>query len=263
MISPNAIHFSALVVAYNEDHLIKDCLKSLSFCEDIILIDLGSKDNTVEIAKSFKAKIVTHPWVPIGEQAKNFGLQFTKNDWVIVVDPDERVSPSLIPQIRNAIQSDFDLGIVYVPWKFYFLGEKLTSTRWGYVGKIKGLAIHKSRVTFGTLVNSPYFLKTGFSQKKIPFKDDNELSHLWVTDIKSFIKKHWKYIKMEGEAQYIKGNQFSFNKLLFDPWRHLKINLINYRGLTDGWRGIFLSFFMAWFAFMNELSLWNYSRKIK
>jgi glycosyltransferase involved in cell wall biosynthesis len=252
---------SAVVVAYNEAHLIKDCLESLAFCDEIFLIDLGSRDETVRIAESCRAKILHHPWVQIGEQARQFGISRAKHDWVINIDPDERISETLPDQMWNAVQQNENIGVVAVQYTNYFMNKELTSTRWGYVKKLRWILYHKSRVEFGTRVHTGCFLKNGFLEHRIPFDGTNALVHLWVTNLSVFFRKHWKYITMEGEAQYYKGNRFSWKRLFIQPVRELKKNLWNQGGVRGGPVGIFLSFFWAWYLVMRELSLANYQFK--
>ena len=89
MESLHQINFTGLVITYNEDRYLQECLNSLSFCEQLVVIDLGSKDNSIKIAKQFGAEIFHHEWVPIADHIKQEAMSLVKNDWVISIDPDE------------------------------------------------------------------------------------------------------------------------------------------------------------------------------
>ena len=93
---------SAIVIAKNEARNIADCLKSLAFCDERIVVDSGSSDGTVSIAQDNGAKVVSHPFEGFGAQ-KNFALSLAQGEWVISLDADERVSENLGKEIMQAI----------------------------------------------------------------------------------------------------------------------------------------------------------------
>ena len=93
---------SVIIIAKNEAGVIQDCLESTKdLANEVILVDSGSTDNTVQIAKSFGAKIIT----ATGDysQLRNAGLKATTGDWIFYIDADERVSPELAQEIKGAI----------------------------------------------------------------------------------------------------------------------------------------------------------------
>jgi glycosyltransferase involved in cell wall biosynthesis len=93
---------SAIVIAKNEAANIGDCLDSVSFCDERIVVDGDSSDDTVRIAIARGARVVRHDWQGFGEQ-KNFALSLAEGDWVLSIDADERVSPELAAEISRAI----------------------------------------------------------------------------------------------------------------------------------------------------------------
>lgn len=95
---------SAIIIAKNAEELISDCLKSLSFCDEIIVVDGGSTDKTNEIAKKFHAKIIQGDVNSFAEQ-RNIGLEHAKGEWLLYIDTDERVSPELAKNIKEVIES--------------------------------------------------------------------------------------------------------------------------------------------------------------
>jgi glycosyltransferase involved in cell wall biosynthesis len=105
---------SVLVVTLNEERRLRDCLSSLKLFDDVIVVDLGSTDQSVEIAQSLGFKVITHPWVPIVEMVFPALLPIMKYDWVIRVDPDEILPPELIHDLLQLEAAD-TYGIIYVP----------------------------------------------------------------------------------------------------------------------------------------------------
>ena len=93
---------SAIIIALNEAGNIADCLDTLSFCDERIVVDGGSTDATAQIAQDKGARVISHPFEGFGAQ-KGFALSLATGDWVLSIDADERVSVALAQEIRGAI----------------------------------------------------------------------------------------------------------------------------------------------------------------
>ncbi len=99
---------SVILIANNEANNILDCLASVSFADQIVVVDSGSTDNTVELARSVGAHVVqTTDWPGFGAQ-KNRALDLATSDWVFSIDADERVTPELAEQLKAAIKNDIN-----------------------------------------------------------------------------------------------------------------------------------------------------------
>jgi glycosyltransferase involved in cell wall biosynthesis len=257
------IPFSAVVVTYNEADLLPDCLKSLSFCDELIVIDLGSTDDSVAIASSQGARILYHPRDPVVENVRAYGFQHTTNDWIIFLDPDERIHPALVDQIQDIIASNPRVGQIALPWQFYFKGRKLTVTTWGQREKVKGVVIHKHRVHTHHLVHGGCVPREGYEQITIEREGEAYISHYWMQSYRELIRKHWMYIRETGKARYSQGHYSSWKAVIVGTAVQWKHNFIDLNGWRGGWTGIFLSFFWAWYVLMCELSLWHYQRQAR
>ncbi len=93
---------SAIIITLNEAGNIAGCLDTLSFCDERIVVDGGSTDETVKVAQGKGARVVSHPFDGFGAQ-KGFALSLATGDWVLSIDADERVTPELAREIRNAV----------------------------------------------------------------------------------------------------------------------------------------------------------------
>ena len=96
---------SAIIITRNEAANIVDCLDSVAFCDERIVVDSGSSDGTLLIAKEKGARVATHSWKGFGPH-KNYALSLAQGDWVLSIDADERVTPELAQAIRAAIDED-------------------------------------------------------------------------------------------------------------------------------------------------------------
>ena len=101
----SAITLSVIVITKNEARNIEDCLKSVAFADEWVVLDSGSSDNTCEIAQAFGARVVRNEnWPGFGKQ-KNRVLAEARGDWVLSIDADERASAELATSIRSAVQN--------------------------------------------------------------------------------------------------------------------------------------------------------------
>ena len=183
-----------MVVGYNESKLLNSCFTSLSFCDEIIYTDLGSSDNSLEIAASFTNKIYKRNKVPSGEYIQAEIGNYTINNWVIFIDPDETVDKILQQQIINEFHKIIinpNIGSVTVPWLFYFKKYKLIGTIWGGNNK-KCLLVNKNKFDFLPITHYGRKLRIGFSDHEILLNEwgTNLLHHYWMTSYSIFLKKH-------------------------------------------------------------------------
>lgn len=93
---------SAIIITKNEEATIQRCLKSVAFANEVIVVDGNSTDNTTKLARELGATVYNNPWPGFGQQ-KNFGAQRAHGEWLLFIDADEEVSPSLQRAIQNAL----------------------------------------------------------------------------------------------------------------------------------------------------------------
>ncbi len=98
------MQLSAIIITRNEAGNIGDCLEALRFCDERIVVDSGSCDGTIDLARRHGARVVQHAWCGFGPQ-KNFALSLAQGEWVLSVDADERVTPALAAAIEDTLRS--------------------------------------------------------------------------------------------------------------------------------------------------------------
>jgi len=119
---------SAIVITRNEADNIGDCLGSLDFCDERIVVDSGSSDATVEIARGKGARVEVHEWRGFGPQ-KNYALSLATGAWVLTVDADERVTPELAAAIK-AVLNDDSADAFEFPRRSSFCGRPIRHSGW-------------------------------------------------------------------------------------------------------------------------------------
>ena len=121
---------SVILITKNEEANLKDCLESVSFADEIIVVDSQSSDKTQEIARSFGAKLeITSDWPGFGLQ-KNRALNLATQDWVLSIDADERVTPELKQEILTTMASPNAADCYAIPRSSWYCGRFMKHSGW-------------------------------------------------------------------------------------------------------------------------------------
>ena len=116
-------NLSFVVSVFNGEKVLKECLESVKFADEIIVVNNFSTDKTLEIAKKFTKSIFEKPNHSMLNINKNFGFSKAKNKWILYLDADERVTPKLREEILEKIQKDSDIDGYYIPRKNIIFGK--------------------------------------------------------------------------------------------------------------------------------------------
>jgi hypothetical protein len=267
-ISNNKLPISAIVVGCNEEKLLQSCLSSISFCSEILYIDLESTDNSLVIAKKFCSKIFHKPLAesPYCELVQSEIIKYTTYEWILFIDPDEYLLDELVNEIKNIffkLVSSDEIGAVIVPWFFFYKKYRLRGTAWGGFNK-KYLLVQKNRFEFRGLIHCGRELKPNFKLVEIKpnHECNNYIHHQWVTRTSYFFQKHLRYLKYEGELQYELGIRFSLIQLVRIPFYEFYFSFFKKRGYKDFFMGLFLSTFWAFYKTSVAISVYNKMRII-
>ena len=250
--------FSAAIVSCNEAHHLRDCLPRLEFCDEIVVVDLESSDDSVAVAEAADARVVRRPRVPDVERLRPELLRLVRNDWVVFCDPDEIFPVGAEKALVKAIEATRRLGVIGLPTRYFFRGRRLDFTEWGRRGP-KRCVVHRDRVDLPPFVHVPPRTKPGFDAADL---DDPalEIEHRWVDSLPQMFEKHGRYLRLEGAARHAQGQRFSWRAAWRDTWACLGRDLFRYGGLLAGPTGWFLSAFHAGYTALAWRSLRRYER---
>jgi glycosyltransferase involved in cell wall biosynthesis len=121
---------SAVIITHNEEHKIGDALRSVAFCDEVVVVDGGSTDHTRDIALAAGARLVeSTPWPGFVAQ-RNVAVEAARHDWVLAVDADERVTPPLRAEIESLRARGFDAAGYRIPRVAFYLGRWIRGTDW-------------------------------------------------------------------------------------------------------------------------------------
>lgn len=126
---PSRPSLTAVVITLNEERNIERCLKSLTWADELLVVDSGSTDKTRELAAGLGAKFLEHPWEGYGQQ-KNWALRQAAHPWVLFIDADEEVSPALRDEVQSFIANPGDFKGLEFPRRTRFLGRWILHGGW-------------------------------------------------------------------------------------------------------------------------------------
>ena len=246
---------TAIIPTLNEEIHIEEAIKSLSFADEIIVIDSFSKDDTVALAEKHNVKIIKRKFDDFSSQ-KNFAIDQAQHDWIYILDADERVTAEVEKEILEAVQNPKDFVGFYVRRTFYFAGKKINYCGWQRdkvirlflkeFCKYNGSPVHETIEAVGEIG----FLK-------------NKIDHFGYRSYDHFISKihHYGYLKaLELHQQGEKVNLFH---ILIKPPARFFIHYILRLGFLDGFAGLVLCITQSYAVLTRYVKLWLLNTKIK
>lgn len=241
---------SVIIITKNESQNIKDCLESVKWADEIIVVDSGSGDDTVEIARKYTDKVIYNEWKGYADQ-KNFALQLAKNEWVLSLDADERVTESLRNEILNTDLEKFD-GY-RIKRDNYFLGKMIRGSGWGNDYQLR--LFRKSKTTLTKrLVHEGFYVEGRISKLK------STMLHYSYRNFKDAFDKINYYSTLEAIE---KQNRKKVNTLsiFITPVIAFLQHFIIRRGYIDGIYGVFVSILNAYTKLQVQLKIWELKNK--
>jgi glycosyltransferase involved in cell wall biosynthesis len=208
---------------------LADCLASVAFADEIVVVDSGSIDDTVELARRHGARVLEHEWLGFGPQ-KQFAVDAASHDWVLCVDADERVSRELREQIVSELKAP--RGFVYaIPRRNRFLGRWLRHGE-GYPDWSVRL-FHRAHARWGT---EPVHEKV-VSRSRV-LKLSGDLLHDSAETLEKYLDKQNRYTSLQAEAMYAEGRRANTLQLTISPvLRFFKYYVLRL-GFLDGVPGL-------------------------
>ena len=224
---------SVVIISKNEEKFITDAVKSALFADEVILLDSGSTDNTCQFAKDLGAKVFYQEWLGFGPQ-KNKALEYASNDWVFVLDSDERITPALQQEIQQTLHDPYADGY-HIARLNNFFGKNIK-----YCGLYPDYSIRLFNKNRGKFNNVPVHESVQLNGKVSKLK--NHMIHLAYETIDEFIEKQNRYSSLNHKKKNIL-------KAIINPyWTFFKLFIIK-KGFLDGWHGFIISKLYAQYTF--------------
>jgi len=219
---------SVILITKNEAPNIRDCLQSVAWADEVVVVDSGSTDDTVAIAKQMGARVYEHDWPGFGPQ-KNRALGYASKDWVFSIDADERVTPELRAEIEQAMQAGEADGY-YCPRLSQFCGKFIHHSGW-YPDYVLRLFKRGAGRFSDSLVHESVLLTGSTARLKTPLL---HYSYLTTADVE---RKVEHYSNAAAQQMLQAGKQSSWaGAALSGGWAFVRTYIIRL-GMLDGAAG--------------------------
>ena len=246
---------TALVTSRNEADLLGRCLESIAFCDEVIVIDVESRDETAAVARAHGARIVEHAYVPIAEAARVTVAPQAKHEWLLVVDPDEEVPGELAKEVARLLpRLPPDVAAVDAPRQYYFRGVPLRGTVWGGPNR-RRLLVRRDGVDLLPTIWGGMRIHEGFRVESLPFTNETAIRHYWADGYRELISRHRRYLTLEPVDRAEAGEVTGLKRVVSTPAHAFWQSYVRNCGYRDGSTGLLLSFFWAGFRTAGELAL--------
>ena len=241
------------VITHNEAANIAAALQSVSWADEVIVVDSHSSDDTVEIARRYASRIEVRDWAGYGAQ-KNYAASLASNDWILSLDADERVTPALAGEIRTLLTRGPEARGYRISRVTWYLGQWIRCTDWfpdlqlrlydRRAGRWSERSVHES-----------------FELQERPRKLRGELEHYAYRDISHHLAKINQYTTMAAQDWVAHGRRTTALELLVHPPLAFLRNYLLRAGFRAGGAGLVVSVLNSYYVFLKLAKLWEIQRQ--
>lgn len=244
---------SVVITSHNNQDLIADCIDSVRFADEIIVVDNQSTDSTAELATRLGARVLAHENNPTKlNESKNFGFTKATHDWILNLDSDERVEPDLAKEIAKVVgESNLDFDGYLMPRHNVIFGKVIRHGLW-YPDKQLRL-FRRGKGKFPNIHNHELLEVKG---------EVGELSghilHYNYSAVSQYIQKiDRQYSDNEAETFLASGKKISWHDAIGFPASDFMANYFARQGYKDGLHGLVLSMLQAFYMFIVFCKIWE------
>jgi len=240
---------SVAIITLNEADRLSACLQSVHFADEIVIVDSGSQDDTVKIAKSFGCKVIKQPWLGFSRQ-KQFAVDKCSNNWILIIDADERIPIETGVEIRNVLEKHLEND--YVAYSFqrknFFRNRWIRHCGWWpervvrlvdrQQGAFNDKLVHEKWIPIGKVTNL-----------------ESCIEHYSFRDYSDLIKKMQLYSTLSSHHLFEKGKRcYWWTPILHSLWTFLATYLFRL-GFLEGFDGFVISLMNSGGSFMKYAKL--------
>ena len=239
---------SVIIITHNEEDNIRRCLESVTFAEEIIVIDSFSRDKTLEIAAGFTRNIFKREWEGFSRQ-KNYGISRARNEWILSLDADEVLSVELKQEIIDLNPKGY--AGYYIKRKPYFMGKFIRHCGWYPDKQLRLFKKSEGQFDENKIVHESVLLK---GKKRVL---ENQMLHFPYKNIGQYFEQFNKYTSLAAQQYMRDGRKFSKAKLILNPLATFFKMYFLRAGLLDGFAGFCICILSSWYNFVKYAKLWE------
>jgi len=250
-VSEKIIKLSTAIITYNEERKLAECLKSVSFSDEIIIVDSNSTDRTREIAKEAKAVVCTRPFDDFSSQ-KNYAVSLAKGEWILSIDADERVTKELEWEIKKIISVESN-----------FVGYNLTRQNFIFGGRMRFGAsltdfqlrlIRRGKGKFQGLMHERIQAQGAVGTLKAP------LIHVTYQTLDEYYAKFNRGSSLDARELLRQNKKTNWFGALTKPIVHFVYFYFFKLGFLDGIRGLVYQILSSHYVFVKDVKAMEYSK---
>ena len=245
---------TAIVLTRNSEMHLDDCLKSIDWVDEIVIVDSQSKDKTLDIAKKYKTRIIEAKRVGFSDK-RNLGAKVARCRWVLYVDADERVTPELRREIKSAVNQpslvNSKFSAYAIPRRNIILGREMKNGGW-WPDYAKRLFLKsKLKKWKGELHEEPQF-EGELGQI------ENPLVHLKHDNLSDMVDKTNEWSEIEARLMYEADHpRMNVVRFLTAMAREFGLRMVRYQAFRDGAEGIIYALYQVYSRFVSYAKLWE------
>ena len=248
---------TAIIPTGNEEHNIREVLASVSFADEILVVDSLSTDNTIPIAREFTDRIISRKYGYSASQ-KNWAIPQATHEWILLVDADERVTPELQKEIQDILKSPPTDGTVAF-WIYrmnHFMGKRVKYSGWQNDKVIRlfkrDLCIYEDKMVHAEIIADG---KVGYLK--------NKFYHNTYISLDKHVSKLNRYASWQARDYNDKTNRLTPYHFAIKPFWSFFKHYILQMGFRDGTVGFVIASLHAYAVMMRYAKLWLYRRGLR
>lgn len=246
----SAKKLSAIIVCFNEEDNIGDCLESLRWCDEIIVVDSFSTDRTVEICRQYTDRVIQREWRGYQDQ-KAFAHSQATGDWVLVLDSDERASAELKEEIQQALSRDRNHYDGYaMPRLVFYLGRWWR--RGGWYPDYKVRLFRRDRASWGGAEPHDKIIVEGKVRRL-----RSPIYHFSYRDMDDHVQRINRFTTLSSRELKRAGGRWRLIAALARPAARFFHSYVLERGFLEGFAGFYVALTAAVYVFLKYAKLWE------
>ncbi|MCQ9204953.1 MAG: glycosyltransferase family 2 protein [Omnitrophica bacterium] len=244
---------TVIIPCFNNEDIIRDCLESVKWADEILVCDSFSTDKTLEIVKEFTDRIIQQRYINSALQ-KNWALPQARNEWVLLVDTDERVTVSLQKEILEVLGNPQNVDGFYIPYANFSFGRRLK-----YGGHWPAYQLRLFKKSKGIFSPKEVHARVQLCGKCKKLK--NYFVHIQDRDVDQIVEKFFlRYVKWEAKER-LKTRKFTYAKLILLPPAVFIDKYVFKLGFLDGIGGFINANLWAIYFFLTYLHMMQWTKE--
>jgi (heptosyl)LPS beta-1,4-glucosyltransferase len=244
---------SVVINTLNEEKNLPRAIASIrNIADEIVVVDMFSDDKTVEIAKNSGARLYTHKKTNYVEPARNYAISKASNEWILVLDADEEIPPSLAGKIKSILKAG-KADYYRLPRKNIIFGRWIRHSRWWPDYNIR--LFRKGFVSWNEIIHSIPITKG----KGEDLQGDEKFAiiHHNYNSIEEYVDRLNRYTTLHSKLLIKTGYKFSWKDIIEKPFAEFLGRYFSGEGYKDGFHGLSLSFLQAFSELVLYLKIWQ------